>query len=201
VIAFERHGDGPPVVLLHGANSDRHEWRHQIEALKATHTVIAWDAPALDGGLPEYADALAAFLGEQGIVAATIVGLSFGGTLALELHRRHPERVAALVLVSAYAGWGGSLPPDEVRRRVVEAGDSPLARSFAATDLRPHLPAVRVPVLVLHGTLDPRAPRPVAEGLAAGIPGARLEVIEGAGHDLNTEAPDAVTEALRRFLA
>lgn len=205
VIAFERHGDGPPVVLLHGAWSDRHEWRAQIEDLKRDFTVVAWDAPGFGesdpllpgAGLPEYAEALAAFIAEQRLVRPCIAGLSFGGGLALELHRRHPGSVGSLVLVSAYAGWGGSLPEDEIRRRIEEAGDDALARSFAETDLRPHLPHVDVPTLVLHGTADPRAPRPVAEALAAAIPGARLIVIDGAGHDLNVEAPQPVTDAIR----
>jgi pimeloyl-ACP methyl ester carboxylesterase len=47
-----------------------------------------------------------------------VLGLSFGSVLALELHRRKPGIAASLVLASAYAGWAGSLPPDEVAARV-----------------------------------------------------------------------------------
>jgi pimeloyl-ACP methyl ester carboxylesterase len=50
-----------------------------------------------------------------------VLGLSFGSVLALELYRRHPDVPASLVLASAYAGWAGSLPPDEVRQRVRRA--------------------------------------------------------------------------------
>jgi pimeloyl-ACP methyl ester carboxylesterase len=47
--------------------------------------------------------------------------LSFGGGLALELYRRHPQLPRSLVLASAYAGWVGSLPPEVVRERIERA--------------------------------------------------------------------------------
>jgi pimeloyl-ACP methyl ester carboxylesterase len=49
---------------------------------------------------------------------AHVAGVSWGGTVAQELYRRHPDRVATLILVDTYAGWKGSLPEDEVRARV-----------------------------------------------------------------------------------
>lgn len=54
----------------------------------------------------------------QGLAPAHVAGLSFGGGLALALFRDHPEVVRSLILMSAYAGWRGSLPADEVQRRV-----------------------------------------------------------------------------------
>jgi pimeloyl-ACP methyl ester carboxylesterase len=45
-----------------------------------------------------------------------VAGLSFGGILALALYRRHPAVPRSLVLASAYAGWGGSLPPESPPR-------------------------------------------------------------------------------------
>ena len=46
---------------------------------------------------------------------------AWGGTVVQELYRLHPELVATLVLVDTYAGWKGSLPPEEVRARVTGA--------------------------------------------------------------------------------
>jgi pimeloyl-ACP methyl ester carboxylesterase len=43
--------------------------------------------------------------------------LSFGTGLALELYRAHPDLVRSLILVSAYAGWAGSLPPEAAAQR------------------------------------------------------------------------------------
>ncbi len=44
--------------------------------------------------------------------------MSFGGGLALELYNRHPSVPRTLVLASAYAGWGGSVPPKVVDDRL-----------------------------------------------------------------------------------
>lgn len=68
--------------------------------------------------LGDWADWLSEFLERLGLAPAHVGGLSFGGGLALELFRRHPDVVRSLILMSAYAGWGGSLSGEEVRRRV-----------------------------------------------------------------------------------
>ena len=68
--------------------------------------------------MPEYADCLAGWLEIVGVKRPHVLGLSWGATLALELHRRHSDVPASLVLVGAYAGWAGSLPPDVVAQRV-----------------------------------------------------------------------------------
>ncbi len=53
-----------------------------------------------------------------GVGPVHLAGLSWGGTVALELYRRRPDLVATLVLADTYAGWKGSLPPEEVELRV-----------------------------------------------------------------------------------
>ena len=68
--------------------------------------------------MPDYADCLVSWLEAVGIERPHVVGLSWGGTLALELCRRHPRVPASLILTGAYAGWAGSLPPAEVVARV-----------------------------------------------------------------------------------
>jgi 3-oxoadipate enol-lactonase len=62
------------------------------------------------------------------------------------------------------------------------------------------LPTIRVPTLVLVGSDDQLTPLPVAQSLATGITGAKLEVIPGAGHISNLENPAAFNAALRKFL-
>jgi pimeloyl-ACP methyl ester carboxylesterase len=72
-----------------------------------------------------------------------VLGLSWGAVLALELWQGHPDVPASLVLASAYAGWAGSLPPEEVQRRiesVLRDLDRPLhdvAAEWAPTLLSP----------------------------------------------------------------
>jgi pimeloyl-ACP methyl ester carboxylesterase len=136
-IAYERAGDGPPLVLVHGYVGDGPTtWRSQIDALSDEFTVVAWDGPGAGRSsdppdhwrLHDYADCLAAFVEALGLGRPHVAGLSFGGGLALELYRRHPAVPSSLVLVSAYAGWAGSLPATDVRHRldqVLQMADLP----------------------------------------------------------------------------
>ena len=68
--------------------------------------------------LEDYAHCLAAVIDALDLGPGHVAGLSWGGTVALELYRHHPELVATLILVDTYAGWKGSLPAEEVRARV-----------------------------------------------------------------------------------
>lgn len=65
----------------------------------------------------------------------------------------------------------------------------------------PAFEAIAVPTLVLVGSEDRIAPPALARAMAAAIPGARLAVIEGAGHVSNVEAPGAFSAAVLAFLA
>jgi pimeloyl-ACP methyl ester carboxylesterase len=67
------------------------------------------------------ADGLAALIESLRLGPAHVAGLSWGGTVVLELYRRHPGLVATLVMIDTYAGWKGSLPADEVQARVVRS--------------------------------------------------------------------------------
>ena len=67
-----------------------------------------------------YVDCLAGFIAALGVESPHLVGLSFGGALALAVAARHPGLARSLVVVSGYAGWAGSLPPD-VDQRLTQA--------------------------------------------------------------------------------
>ena len=125
-IAYERVGEGPPLVLVHGAAVDSRMWRPQLTALADEFTVVAWDEPGAgrssdvpaDFALADYANRLAALIVALDLGPAHVAGLSWGGTVALELYRHHPGLVATLILIDTYAGWKGSLPEQEVRARM-----------------------------------------------------------------------------------
>jgi len=125
-VAYRRAGDGPPLVLLHGAVADSRVWRRQLEDLGDEFTVIAWDAPgagrtpdpAEPFGLPDWADVLAAFVRALELGPSHVLGLSWGGSVAIELYRRHPETAASLILADSYAGWKGSLSPELCAERL-----------------------------------------------------------------------------------
>jgi len=125
-VAYRQAGSGPALVLLHGAFEDGRTWMRQMQSLSDEFTVIALDAPgfgASDDPPPtwttaDYGNHLAEVFDALGLDRPTVVGLSFGSAYALALYRQRPGTVGALVLVSAYAGWAGSLSAEEVARRV-----------------------------------------------------------------------------------
>jgi pimeloyl-ACP methyl ester carboxylesterase len=125
-IAYQRVGKGPPLVLVHGATTDGRLWQPQLAALSDAFTVVAWDEPGAgrssdvptEFGLTDYANCLATLIDALQLGPAHVAGLSWGGTVVLELYRHHPSLVATLILIDTYAGWKGSLPADEVRARV-----------------------------------------------------------------------------------
>ena len=68
-------------------------------------------------------------------------------------------------------------------------------------DLLPDLPRVTAPTLVIAGTEDVPTPPEHAQRIAALIPGARVEVVDGASHLANLSHVDTVTSLLVSFLA
>ncbi|OGO52939.1 MAG: hypothetical protein A2148_06765 [Chloroflexi bacterium RBG_16_68_14] len=116
-VAYQRSGKGPALVLLHGILQDSRAWRPQLADLSDEFTVIAWDAPGAGEssdppdtfGLAEYADCLSEFVDALDLGQPHVLGLSWGGVLAQEFYRRHPEQVRSLILADTYAGWKGSL--------------------------------------------------------------------------------------------
>ena len=117
-IAYRAAGQGPALVLLHGFLCDSRCWRRQLAGLSDSFRVVAWDAPGAGSSsdppdtftTTNYARCLASFLDTLGIDRAHVLGLSWGGILAQEFYRLHPERLRRLILADTYAGWKGSLP-------------------------------------------------------------------------------------------
>ncbi len=105
-----------------------------------------------------------------------------------------------------FASHTGLDPAAAARQRAIRLAQDPhglagslrLAGQGAMEPLHGRLAEVRAPTLVIAGALDPARPR--AELVAAGIPGARLVVIDGAGHTPHLERPDAFLPLVIDFL-
>lgn len=111
--AYESHGEGTPIVFLHGLPTNRRSIVPRIEPLFASPSVGAWRRiyPDLPGvgetparpnvtDLDGYIDTIAKFIDEEtGGKRVALVGFSWGGYFALAYAQRHPERVAGLALV------------------------------------------------------------------------------------------------------
>src|SRR5260370_31743204 len=104
-IAFERSGQGAPVLLLHGAEADHSMFDAFGELLARQFTVIAHDQrdsgatrnPPTSYGLGELADDAAALIAALGHERAHVFGTSLVGVISQALAARHPERVDRLV--------------------------------------------------------------------------------------------------------
>jgi pimeloyl-ACP methyl ester carboxylesterase len=114
-------GSGPPTLLLHALGESSLSWARVLPALAARRTVIAPDLPGFADSEPatappdpaHLADATAAFLAAEQVGPATVVGNSLGGTVALQLALRHPERLSR-VSAPTLIVWGADdmvLPP------------------------------------------------------------------------------------------
>jgi pimeloyl-ACP methyl ester carboxylesterase len=107
-------GDGPPVVLVHGSGpgvTAYANWRLTIPALAERFRVAAPDMigfgfterpdPAMVCDTDRWVDHLVALLDALDLPAASVVGNSFGGAIALRLAARYPDRVDRLVLMGS----------------------------------------------------------------------------------------------------
>lgn len=102
----QRHGQGPALVLLHGAGSNGATWWQQLGPFSTDHTCLVPDlrcfgrsAAPLEGfRLEVFVADLIAMLDAEGVAQATLLGQSLGGMVALRAALDHPDRVRALVL-------------------------------------------------------------------------------------------------------
>lgn len=129
----------------------------------------------------------------RGLMALTRSGQFRGVTPRLLPLLVHPDRVAEQPLAG------------EVMAMAERVGKEAFLRQQTAIlgrpDSRPDLPGFAVPALVAVGAQDALTPPDHAEEIAAGIPGARLEVIADCGHLPTMERPAEATALMRDFLA
>ncbi len=176
-----------------------------------------------------YVDDCLAVLDEIRLERVHLYGQSFGGAVALELALTHPGRVRSAILAATSPGARHAVPatdrvpkdqpwlqryspaflqahPDLVRedlgleKRRSRVGERRQWEAMRDWDAFDRLGEVAVPVLVLHGSEDRLMHPDNARLLAAGIPGAELAIIEGAGHAYHLERAEESDEAVLDFV-
>lgn len=140
-IEYDVRGAGPALLFLHAFPLGLSMWDAAVEAFAGRHRVVRFDARGFGGTPPgdepltmeRIADDGAALLGLLGIETAIVAGCSMGGYAAFAFVRRHPERLAGLVLQDTRAG----ADTEEARAnrtslaaRVLEEGASAAAEAF-----------------------------------------------------------------------
>ena len=104
-IAFEVEGEGEPVVLIHAGIADLGMWDDQVAALRDSFRLIRYDTRGFGRTETEAVEFsnradIAALLDHLGEDSAHVVGLSRGGSIALDFALEYPDRVRSLVVAA-----------------------------------------------------------------------------------------------------
>ncbi|MGW2226929.1 alpha/beta fold hydrolase [Streptomyces formicae] len=188
-VHLEKAGSSGPLLLcLHGIGSSSAAFAPQLAELSAYVRIIAWDAPGyakspdpahpldLDG----FADAAAEVIRAHG-TSAHVLGVSWGGVIALRLAARHPELVESLIVAGSSAGSGTDPAKAEGMRR----------RAAELAELGPREFAERRGPRLLSPDAPPELVRRVVDTMAASVrlPGYAYAAEAMAAADLRAELP------------
>lgn len=211
---FEVHGTGEPLLLLHGFSGYSQDW---VPSLDQWGTKFQFILPDLRGhgrsGIlskpfrhDEAATDIFALLDHLGIRTCKGVGISAGGNVLLHMATKQPDRINAMVLVSAtpyfpaqaraiMSQYGDNLPAEqrETLRRRHPGGDDQIkailasTKSFATSyeDLNftpPILSTIQAHTFIIQGDRDPLYPVELSVEMSKAIPDSRLWIIPNAGH-------------------
>ena len=121
-IAWDRRGNGAPLLLIHGLGYARWGWEPVLPELAEQFDVILFDnrgigesdAPPGPYTVAEMAADAVQVLDEAGVARAHVVGTSLGGMIAQELALAYPERVDRLVLACTTPGGQKAHPMPQV---------------------------------------------------------------------------------------
>jgi pimeloyl-ACP methyl ester carboxylesterase len=146
---YEIHGEGEPLVLLHGGVGASEMFGENLPELARTSQVIAVHLQAhghtADIDCPmtfeAMADDIAALISHLGFERADVMGWSLGGSVALQTAIRHPETVRKLVLVSMPFKRDGWYPEvlagmSQTSPETADMTQSPLYDLYPNTDWR-----------------------------------------------------------------
>ena len=108
-IFFDVHGEGEPLVMLHGLGASSQDWEHQVPAFAARYRVMTPDLrgfgrsakPRGPYSIAQYSADVRALLSALGLARCHLLGLSMGGAIAFQIALDDPGRLASLIIVNS----------------------------------------------------------------------------------------------------
>jgi pimeloyl-ACP methyl ester carboxylesterase len=192
---YRDHGQGRPLLLLHGFTGSGDDWQHVFAEPLPGYRIIAPDLrdhgqstnPAGTFRFADVAADMLALLDRLGIERITAIGMSAGANTLLHMATQQPWRVDKMIHVSGTPRF-----PDQARAimRTMTEAQTPLWRhAHAFADDRDDmnfdaaaLGVITAKTLIVHGDRDPLYPVELAVELYRGIPGSALWVVPNGGH-------------------
>ncbi len=230
-IYYEIHGNGKPLILLHGAFGNTNDWRNQIPAFSKHYKVIAPDNRG--HGRSTFSERHMTYslmasdvielMDYLDIKKAHILGWSDGGIIALDLAINYPDRMDKVIVYGgnynrsgARTEWG---EVETINRLMEQASvdyqrlspnpnqwDALVANTLKMWESGPNFTAkqlggITVPMLILDGDNDGLIYTEHTIEMAGLIPGASLTLIPGTGHFAPWEKPEEFNRIVLEFLA
>jgi pimeloyl-ACP methyl ester carboxylesterase len=213
---------GVPLVMLPGTLCDARLFAPVLERLHLKAHI-----PALSGAntVRELADSLLKTLPER----FALCGFSLGAIVALEMAAQEPARVERIALIgcnpgtlseeaarsraalsrTAFVTASYDHTDPAIHALLDEMADATPALTYQQQtlvtvtrgDSRPGLSRLRMPTLVVCGAEDRICPPRLSVEMARAIPRSRLALIEGSGHYVTLEQPEAVADEITAWLA
>ena len=208
---FETNGTGYPIIFCHEFAGDYRSWDSQVEYFSRLYKTVTYSARGYypseipkdvgDYSQDQSVGDLKSLMHYLKIDKAHIVGLSMGGSVALNFGLTNPEMTSSLVI----AGTGtGSDAPDIFRQKVLEMSDGMKSKGMNymrnyAFGLVDKLHRIETPTLIMTGDEDDPCINP-SLFLKKHISSSGLVVFPRSGHAINLEEPGLFNSVVSDFL-
>ena len=200
-------------IYIHGLGQTPEGWSKVINSLGSVESKMCLDlAKLVQGRELTYQNLYSAFSVVCDAIEEPIslCGLSLGGVLALNYVIEHPEKVKALVCIATQFKMPKKLlkfqnavfrfmPKSMFQQMGFGKSDFlKLCSTMMELDFSDSIHKISCPTLVVYGEKD-SANKNASIELADILPNVELQVLNGIGHEANTEAPEKLAESLNHF--
>lgn len=231
-IRYMESGSGPVILSIHGANGLRLSRTHDM--LAKSHRVIVVEIPGFGSSeentgakdMKDLAHSILSFIETLGLDALNLIGMSFGGKLALVCAMLRQEIMESITLIApaairperdlkdipSHAERAAAMfahpekqpPANQLSAEIIAKQEDLVGRTIGAGRsevFEAELAKLQVPVLALFGTEDTLIPPEIGKYYRKILPNCSLMMVYDAAHAIDADRPEAVTELIRDFVA